>query len=552
MDTTNTQGPGLEVFRLQTGTEPGPFLAPHLRPIQGLWSVLRRPVFAAGTWTGLHGTETYTERDLAYYEAIFPLVVGQARPWITLNHLPKARLAALMEMADGQRSGPEPLAAVLGTVAALYRNTVPYVLPTGERYEPGQMLLSDWVNVPGEVRRAIERRNFPRPSVGFEESFELKLPVTAEVEIPLPDGSAIPAGTLLPAGTVLPSILQHISLEGAEGEAVYTLPDLDRQYGRPAQLQAAQFFARESRAAAARPGRCRIVTFARGDETMAFTPEEEARIKSLESALAQIMDGFSQMNQKLDACVAQLGASGGGEMGKGQQPAPAQAQFAAGAETAVQTEVQAPAAEPAQPAAPAAATTVETDTPASAVTDERIQQLEAELAERDAKLASLESKVVGILDKQDQEVKKHRRGEIKAFVEARSNSPTSRIPGTLVPLAEHVLEQAAEADAAAGSKLKQFSRDGQQLGLLEATKALVDGMARAGAVFARGGLTQSDLPPDVDLHSEASGEWTKDSVAKEVKAFARRHKIKEPEAFKQLSRLHGQGFIRGLSRDARR
>lgn len=491
-----------DVFVLQTGEEPGPFLAPHLKPIEGLWTVRRRPVFAVGVWNG----DEYTPEDLEYHEKAFPQYVRDARPWLTLNHAPLENTDGFIE-PDGVQRG---LAAVLGNVSALYRNAEAYETEYGHTFQPGELMLADFVNVPRALKEALERGNFPRPSIGLEPDFEDR------------------------HGNVWPWILQHVSFQGAEAEAVFTLDDVNRLYGRHVSPKVAKFFQDQSRAAQGRKARCKIFT-------LNLEPKmDEERILAIEAAIAQMMPLVQAVAAKVGVdepppeAVAEPEAELEMGMARDNPDADEEEEFSdEGGATAV-----APA--PVASADPVGESFVSLmDDPGSAL-DEAI-----EATDKDDVIASLAARIQVLEADKAKSEKEYRRKDLKQFVKSNKD----RIPALLQPLAESVLTGVAELEAKQkGGKVRCFAKDGKELGVTDALKLF---MASQKPIMAALGGTVLDnrKPPEADATPD---EWNKDTVAKEVKRFCKENKL-DPEkdyskAFKACAAKHGIEFTRGTAR----
>lgn len=214
---------GYDLLVEQTGLERGPWAARHLQPLpplqpldpgdaaKPLFTIRRRPALTVGEWTGSGGTVTFTREYLAQIAESFPSVVRDLRPWVAVNHAPLASLPDLLGVPQHPSTEPHPLAppgvgAVLGSVAACYPLETPFVTSDGRVFAPGDILFVDLVNVPGQLARAIQRRNYQRISLGIEDDF------------------------VDTSGRVWPHCLQHVSCEGAQPEACYSLEDLDRVF----------------------------------------------------------------------------------------------------------------------------------------------------------------------------------------------------------------------------------------------------------------------------------------------------------------------------------
>lgn len=163
--------------------------ADHLDPIPDTFDLPGVEVFSVGYWNG----ETYTAQDLAAMVAAFQPLLSELHPWITINH---------RQPADDD----EDAGFALGHVARLYTNAAPVVDQQGRLLQPGELLLADLVNLPRELALAVLRRNVQRPSIELLIDYEDL------------------------AGRTWPRVLQAVSFEGAELEAVRNLRDLDRLY----------------------------------------------------------------------------------------------------------------------------------------------------------------------------------------------------------------------------------------------------------------------------------------------------------------------------------
>lgn len=214
---------GYDLLVEQTGLEPGPWKARHLQPFAPLpprdaggeprpfYTIRRRPGLTVGTWTGSNGPVEFTREYLKQIVESFPFVVRDLRPWLTINHAPLVRLPELLGVPQHPDTEPHPRAlpgigAVLGSVSACYFLDTPFITSDGRVFEPGEIIFIDMVNVPGQLARAIQRRNYQRISFGIEDGF------------------------VDTSGQEWAHSLQHASCEGAQPEANYSLEDLDRVF----------------------------------------------------------------------------------------------------------------------------------------------------------------------------------------------------------------------------------------------------------------------------------------------------------------------------------
>lgn len=214
---------GYDLLVEQTGLEPGPWKARHLQPFGPLpplepggqprpfYTIRRRPGLTVGTWTGSMGSVEFTREYLKQIVESFPYVVRDLRPWVTINHAPIVRLPDLLGVPQHPETEPHPRAlsgigAVMGSPSDCYFLDTPFVTSDGRVFEPGEIIMVDLVNVPGQLARSIQRRNYQRISFGIEDDF------------------------VDTSGRVWPRCLQHVSCEGAQPEACYSLEDLDRVF----------------------------------------------------------------------------------------------------------------------------------------------------------------------------------------------------------------------------------------------------------------------------------------------------------------------------------
>jgi len=167
--------------------------APHLSPLPGGFDLPGIEIFAVGEWNG----EFYSKEDLAGVAESFSELLMELHPWVTINH------------AD-----PDSLSVALGHVARVYTNESPAQDSHGLAIAPGERLYADLVNLPRDLAMAIVHRNFQRPSV------ELRIDYTSVV-----------------TEKQYPLVLQAVSFEGAELEAVRVLGDLLKLYSANGEIR---------------------------------------------------------------------------------------------------------------------------------------------------------------------------------------------------------------------------------------------------------------------------------------------------------------------------
>lgn len=494
----------------QTGNEEPAYPFDHLKPRKGLYTILRRPVFQAGTWN----EDPWPERKLAMLEEAHPQTVGELHPWVTINHEPSAMAAARLG-ADASLHTfkvPTGMKVFLGFISRAYRNTEPYETSRGHVIPPGQLYFNDLVNVAPNLALAVDRGNFLRASVGILEEAEL-------------------------FGRTWPVLQEHLSFEG-EWEAVYTLDDLNRWYasmdgGKPS------------------AGRRRLYTFSRGDFAMADTPTGstavemaeappeapaqsdnlDTRVTNLEAQVGQIATGVQNMNAMLQGIAAKMGE----EVDPVQMGAKKDEKDM-GADT--------PTTE-----APVSGT----ETPPPALGDAAaVQQFENRVAERirkqfSAQLTAQQQQINQLQGQNKKTASVARAESVKTFMAKHE----ARIEPLLRPLAQHMLEETAELEATeAGGKVKRFHHleSGKQYGLHETLKLFLSNRKPI-LEDASEKLVDLEAPPESDLTTgPKSNEWNKKSVHAAVKEYSSAKKISLREGLRELSKQYGPNFQRGLLR----
>ena len=499
---------GYDLLVEQTGLEAGPWKARHLQPFGPLpplepggqprpfYTIRRRPALTVGTWTGSMGPVEFTREYLQQIVESFPFVVRDLRPWVTINHAPLVRLPELLGVPQHPDTEPHPrslpgVGAVLGCVSDAYFSDLPFHTSDGRTFEPGEIILVDLVNLPGQLARAIQRRNYQRISLGIEDGF------------------------VDTSGREWAHCLQHVSCEGAQPEANYSLEDLDRVFymsrgvaSGESKQGAVALFQKESQMAtenaappAAPPAPADAASIAPPVDLAGVDPKVVTVLESMAQAVDQIRQAVVGLRADFDAYKTQDVAEEGTMMGKEGAAAPA-------------------------PAAPAAAPPASSESPA-------VVQLSRELKETNSRLETL-------MKAQNKTLELSRRDNALAFAKKHA-APA------LVPLVVETLVHVEELEHA--GKVQEFAK-GDGSGKVNLSGALRQILQSAGRTVVN---TLRDIKAPAVVGIVEPDRWNKHTTHAAVHEYCRANKLDPtkhtPKAVAALVAEFGHEFSLGITRE---